>query len=201
MKIAGVLTVIASGILAAYATVTVNTARPPITPDPIETPTPEPTPEPTPKTGTIGMNLPVIYPEWWLLPTDKYAIISALREDFDYRTNIMFNWEGNFIFDLVFYAADGTQLGNVNFETYKLENCSSDPCSGYYQLNNALYVVNSTYKGLYTIKIIPMNSSSGKFFCFATMIDNKSNDPTLLTQFRFTSNDQVWNESGLYAYK
>lgn len=200
MKLSGAVTLIGGAVIALV--LPWFSAKPPIdpdpNPDPIKIPTPFPTP--TPKyTGTYGTNMPVIFEEWWLRSGDKFAILSgpSLMENDAFRTNLMLTWSGRLKGYFEFYAENGSKLGTFYFDTYQLEPCSEDSCSGYYQLNNVIKMVAPNYTGLFTIKCIPIKGD-GKLLIFATSIDNRSSDPTMYSQFRFAGNGDVWSESGRY---
>jgi hypothetical protein len=204
MKIGGAISIIA-GVAALI--LPWFSAKPPVIddpdPDPIETPVPYPTPTRTPVpvySGTYGTNMPVIFDEWWLRKGDKFAIISgpSLKENGEFRTNLMFTWVGHIEFDIEILVMSGTELGTLHYNTSELEPCSTENCSGYYQINNIVTLVNKEYYDLFTIKVIP-KSGDGKVLFFATSIDNRSQDPTMYSQFRFAGDGSVWSESGLYV--
>lgn len=185
----------------------VQTQKPPvdpIDPEPIPSPTPRPTPVPTAPNGSIGCQFPPIYDKWWLRPTDQYAYLAGLVEDDKYRTNIMFNWEGQFKHEIEAVSSTGMVLGSLSFDTYMLESCTPDNityrdgvCSGMFQLNKFVEQIDPNYTGTFSIRIKP-TGGTGRVFFYATMIDNKSSDCTTFTQFRRTKNNNMWAESGLY---
>lgn len=173
-------------------------------PTPIPSPTPRPTPVPTIPDGTIGCQFPPIYDKWWLRPTDQYAYLAGLVEDEYYRTNIMFNWEGQFQHEIEAVSSTGMVLGSLSFDTYLLEHCTPDNityrdgvCSGMFQLNRFISHIDPNYTGVYSIRVKPI-SGAGRIFFYATMIDNRSGDCTTFTQFRRTKGNNMWAESGLY---
>lgn len=174
--------------------------------DPIDpVPTPRPLPPPVPNaSNTIGCQFPPIYDKWWTQATDSMAVISGLVENDAFRSNIMFNWTGKMQFSIEATAFDGTPLGGMLFDTYQLEACTlangsykDGVCSGMFQINQPTINFAPNYRGGYALKLIPM-SGTGKVFLYATLIDNKSGDCTMLSQFRYTRNYNVWAESGLY---
>ena len=191
----------------------VEIQKPPVDPiDPDPTPVPSPTPRPTPRptsvphvpSGSIGCQFPPIYDKWWLHPTDQYAYLAGLVEDGNYRTNVMFNWEGQFKHEIEAVSSTGVVLGSLSFDTYLLEHCTPDNityrdgvCSGMFQLNKFVSQIDPNYSGIYSIRVKPLGGT-GRIFFYATMIDNKSSDCTTFTQFRRTKSNNVWAESGLY---
>ena len=189
----------------------VKTPVVPIDADPNPSPLPTPKPEsgltpfpPLSGDNTVGCQFPPVYDKWWLQPTDQYAYLTGLEESEEYRTNVMFNWEGHFQHTIEAVSQFGVVLGSASFDTYMLEPCTPDnvtynngTCSGMFQINKFVTHVNSTYVGKYSIRIKPLGGT-GRIFFYATLIDNKSDDCTTLTQFRSTKNNNVWAESGLY---
>lgn len=170
------------------------------TPRPTRTPTPTPTPRPVQLAGSIGTDLPAIYTEWWLRPDDEAAYLVMLKEDDKFRTNVIWTWEGDVSFDIQLIGAGGAILGTLSYNTYGLEPCETQaPCSGYFQRNRLMADVSPNYKDYYTTKIIP-TGGTGKIFFYATVIDNKSDDATLITQFRYAKTKEVWALGGLYYY-
>lgn len=183
----------------------VRVQKPPVDPiDPDPVPTPKPTPVPAAPSGTVGCQFPPIYDKWWLKSTDQSAYLAGLIEDEHYRTNIMFNWEGQFKHEIEAVSSTGVVLGSFSFDTYLLEHCTPDNltyrdgvCSGMFQLNSFVRQINPSYTGVYSIRVKPLGGE-GKLFLYATMIDNRSSDCTTFTQFRRTKSNNVWAESGLY---
>jgi len=173
-------------------------------PDPSPVPTPVPTPEPVIPDGNIGCQFPPIYDKWWLRSTDQFAYLAGMVEDANYRTNVMFNWEGQFKHEIEAVSSVGVVLGSLSFDTYLLEPCTPDNvtyhdgvCSGMFQLNRFISHIDQNYTGAYSIRVKPV-SGAGRIFFYATMIDNRSGDCTTFTQFRRTKNNNMWAESGLY---
>lgn len=191
----------------ASSNVIVLAPQTPIDPgDPVPTPRPTRTPTPTPvaEPFTIGCQFPPIYDKWWLHSTDQAAYIAGMVENTEYRTNVMFNWEGQFKHEMQAVASTGMVLGSLSFDTYLLESCTPDnvtykdgTCSGMFQINNFIKQIDASYTGVYTINIKPLGGT-GRIFFYATMIDNRSSDCTTFTQFRKTKNNNMWSESGLY---
>lgn len=178
----------------------------PIDPDPDPNPTPRPTrtPKPVVLPYTIGCQFPPIYDKWWLHATDQAAYLAGLVEDAEYRTNVMFNWEGHFQHEIQATSATGVVLGSLTFDTYLLEPCTPDNvtnrdgvCSGMYQLNKFVEQIDASYTGMYSIQVKPLGGT-GRIFFYATLIDNRSSDCTMYSQFRRTKNNNVWSEGGLY---
>lgn len=186
----------------------VEAQKPPVDPDPDPNPTPSPIPTPVPApsapNGTLGCQFPPIYDKWWLRPTDQSAYLAGLVESDRYRTNVMFNWEGQFKHEIEAISSTGVVLGSLSFDTYLLEPCTPDNityhdgvCSGMFQLNRFISHIDPNYTGVYSIRVKPI-SGAGRVFFYATMIDNRSSDCTTFTQFRRTKNNNMWAESGLY---
>lgn len=174
--------------------------------DPIDTNPvlPSPTPHSLPSGKEVGCQFPPIYDDWWLHSTDQAAYLTGMVEDVNYRTNVMFNWEGQFAHEIEAVSATGTVLGSLSFSTYSLESCTPNNstyrdgmCSGMFQLNRFVHHIDQNYFGAYSIRVKPI-SGDGRIFFYATMIDNRSNDCTTFTQFRRTNNNSIWSESGLY---
>lgn len=185
-----------------------STQDPLLPDDPAPPPKPTPTPRPTPTkievSPTIGCQFPPIYDKWWLRPTDQAAHLVGLVEDPSYRTNLMFNWEGQFQHKIKAISASGVVLGSLSFDTYLLEPCTPDNvtyrdgvCSGMFQLNQFIQQIDASYTGVYSVQVTPLGGT-GKAFFYATTIDNKSSDCITYTQFRTTSKGNMWAESGLY---
>lgn len=201
--------IVASMTVTESAPAQVQIQKPPVDPiDPDPTPTPRPTPVPTPKPTlpayTIGCQFPPIYDKWWLHSTDQAAYLAGLVENNEYRTNVMFNWEGHFQHEIQATSATGVVLGSLTFDTYLLEPCTADNvtnrdgvCSGMFQLNKFVEQIDATYSGVYSIQVKPLGGT-GRIFFYATMIDNRSSDCTMYSQFRRTKNNNVWSEGGLY---
>ena len=170
---------------------------------------PEPTPRPVPPKAyvpseTAGCQFQPIYDKWWLHSSDKAAYLAGLVEDGFYRTNAMFNWEGQFKFEIRAVSAIGVVLGSLTFDTYLLEPCTTDNvtnvdgvCSGMFQINKFVNQLDALYTGVYAIHVKPLGGD-GRIFFYATLIDNRSSDCTTYTQFRTTHDSNVWSESGLY---
>lgn len=203
MKLTPRISTIASAVLALSLPFTLSKEkvnRPPVDPEPTETPEPTPTPSPEKSVGSIGSQMPVIFEEWWLESSDSFAILSgpSLMEGAEFRTNIIFTWQGQVKFNMEFWSKDGVKLGSKFFDTYVIEECPQGECSGYFQFNNAMHEINPTYYDIYTVKCIPVGGT-GRIFFFATSIDNRSGDPTTYSQFRFAKDGSVWSEGGVYS--
>jgi hypothetical protein len=154
--------------------------------------------------NNIGTDLPAIYPDWWMISSDDYAILSMLSENTKFRTNVAWVWEGNITFSVKALSSTGREIGTLRFNTYELESCNSSnesykngKCSGTFQANNFLSFFTKGNEENFALKFTPI-SGDGKVFFYATVIDNLSNDATLFPQFRYTSTGKVWSASGPY---
>ena len=161
-------------------------------------PTPEVTYEQkvTPKStvlGTSGDSLPVLYDQWWLRATDDVAIVPALNESSEFRTNVMWIWEGRIKFEIQVLAYSGQYLGSLIYDTGDME----QPV-GMHQVNRLLKEVDKTYEGGYNLHVFPIEGD-GKVFFYATMIDNKSQDFVCFTQFRYSKTEGIWMATGWYG--
>jgi hypothetical protein len=120
-------------------------------------------------TGTYGQYIPGFPVEMAFSEADEVRLIQLTRND-DFRTNIGFANAAGVRLDVkvVFYQADGAYIRQ---RTYSI------PPYGYLQASD---VINTTADDAFAV--VTATSSDARYFCWASVIDNRTGDPILVTQ-------------------
>jgi M6 family metalloprotease-like protein len=120
-------------------------------------------------TGTYGQYIPGFPVEMAYSQADEVRLIQLTRND-DFRTNIGFANAAGVRLDVkvMFYQADGSYIRQ---RTYSI------PPYGYLQASD---VINKDADDAFAV--VTATSSDARYFCYASVIDNRTGDPILVTQ-------------------